>query len=397
MINEIKPIYLDYNATTPIHPTVFEAMRPFLTGEFGNPSSSHSLGFRARQAVDIARVQVAKLVACDPEDVTFTSGGSESNNNALVGTVRRLSHLGRHVITSAVEHPAIDEVLKHLEKDGLAVTRVRVDSTGMVDPDDVFKALRPDTIMVTIMHANNEVGTLMPLADIASRLAERDLVFHTDAAQSVGKVPAVMGDLGVSLMSIAGHKLYAPKGIGVLAAISGAHPAPLVIGANHEFNRRAGTENVPSIVALGMACELTGRELALRMEHTRRLSDTLQARIFEGLPEGAVRLNGHPKQRLPNTLSLGFKGIEAAGLLAAIGDRVAASAGAACHIDGSGSTVLSAMGVPTDYAMGTIRFSTGAFLTEEDVERAATIIVDEARRILPNQALVEGAELNDNV
>jgi cysteine desulfurase len=361
----MPPIYLDYNATTPIHPAAVDAMRPCLEGQFGNPSSAHPYGRVARQAVHAARCQVAALLGCRPEEVTFTSGGTESNNLALIGVARALADRGRHLVTSAVEHPAIVQVLAFLRDEGWRVTVVPVDETGRLSPADVEAALEPDT--------------LMPLAEIAPRLRARGILFHTDAAQSVGKVPTKVDELGVDLLTVAGHKLYAPKGIGALYVRAGTPLRRVQHGAGQERGLRAGTENVPYIVGLGEACRLAAADLPGRMAHMQGLRDRLHRGLEAALPPGTTRLNGHAEHRLPNTLNIGFRGIDATRLLDAIQEEVAASAGAACHSAGEDSSVLGAMRVPAEYRNGTVRLSTGLFLTEAEVDRAVAVLAAAVR------------------
>jgi cysteine desulfurase NifS/selenium donor protein len=366
-------IYLDYNATTPIDPAVAEAMLPFLHKHFGNPSSTHPYGLTARKAIDAARRQVADLLGARPEEIVFTSGGSESNNTVIKGVTAAMRERGRHIIASAVEHPAVIEPCQALEAEGYQVTYLPVDAKGRVDPRDVARAITPQTILVTVMHANNEVGTVQPIAEIAALARRNGIAMHTDAAQSVGKIPVRVDELGVDFLSVAGHKLYAPKGVGALYIRSGRTLPKLVHGAGHESNRRAGTENVLEIVGLGKAAELAAERLEETGRHTRTLRDRLHAALEERL--GPVRVNGDPEGGLPNTLSVCFAGVDASTLLAEVGDRVAASAGAACHAEGVDlSTVLQAMRVPVREAMGTVRFSVGRGTTERDVEEAATIV-----------------------
>lgn len=379
-------IYLDYNATTPVAPEVADAMRPFLAGFFGNPSSSHRLGVAAREAVERARRQVAKLLGCRSEEVVFTSGGTESNNSAIIGTARALKGQGRHIITSAIEHPAVTEVCAFLEsEEGFKVTMVPVDSTGLVDPAAVEAALTSETILVTIMHANNEVGTIQPIADIvevARAQGPSHLQVHTDGAQSVGKISAAVDELGVDLFSVAGHKLYAPKGIGALFIRQGTRLAKLMHGASHERNRRAGTENVLEIVGLGAAAELAHSGLQSNASHMRTMRDRLLDHLARELPSAAFHVNGHEERCLPNTLSVSFPGIKANKILDELSD-VAASAGAACHAEQVNiSHVLEAMGVEQRVAMGTIRLSTGRGTTPEDVDRAAGQLVAVVKRHL---------------
>jgi len=370
---------LDYNATTPIDPEVAEAMRPYLFERFGNPSSSHWYGLQAKDAVEKARDQVANLLNCSPDEVVFTSGGSESNNYAIKGAAFANRWKGSHLITSSIEHPAVIEVCKYLEEKDFQVTYLPVDQYGQVDPRAVEKVITSRTVLISIMHANNEVGTIQPIAEIATIARQNGIVFHTDAAQSVGKIPTIVDDLGVDLLTIAGHKLYGPKGIGALYICRGTQLEKLIHGADHERGRRAGTENILEIVGLGKACEIAKRDLNKNMEHTQKMRDLLYQWLKEEWDE--LKLNGHPERRLPNTLSVSFRNIEANKLLAEI-DRVAASAGAACHSDSLKiSSVLQAMQVELDYAMGTVRFSTGKMTTVEEVKEAAALYVKTAHRL----------------
>ena len=374
------PIYLDYNGTTPLDPEVIEAMRPFWETDFGNPSSSHWYGIRPRQAVEAARHQVAALLGCLAQEVLFTSGGTESNNHAILGMARALRDKGRHIVTSTIEHPAVLEVCRYLENEGFETTRVGVDDQGMVATAQVEQALRPDTILVTIMHANNEVGTVQPIAEIAERVRARGIAMHTDAAQSSGKIPVNVSTLGVDLLSMAGHKLYAPKGIGALYVRKGLGLETFCHGAGQEQGRRAGTENVTGMVGLGKACEIGARDLTANMAHMRNMRDRLHSGITARVAD--VKLNGHPEHRLPNTLSLSFKGIEANRLLEEIGLDLAASAGAACHSDTvTLSHVLEAMGVPVEWAKGTLRFSTGRMTTAEEIDRAVEVVAEAVARL----------------
>jgi cysteine desulfurase len=376
----IKPIYLDYNGTTPHAPEVVAAMRPFLEVEFGNPSSSHWYGIAPKQAVESARKQVAGILNCRPQELFFTSGGTESNNHAITGTARALRARGNHIITSAFEHPAVLEVCRYLEKDGFETTFLPVTADGLVDPAAVEKAIRPTTILITIMHANNEVGTIQPISEISKMAREHGIVMHTDAAQSVGKIPTDVQDLGVDLLSVAGHKLYAPKGIGALYIRQPLNPEKFCHGAGQERGRRAGTENVLEIVGLGKACEIAARDLQRNMAHMHQLRD----RMHEGLSAKLTdqRLNGHSVKRLPNTLNLSFKGVEANRILEEIGLEVAASAGAACHSDTVEiSHVLEAMGVPLEWAKGTLRFSVGRMTTAEEIDKAIEIVTRAVKKL----------------
>ena len=375
----MKPIYLDYNATTPIDPEVAEAMRPYILERFGNPSSSHWYGTQSKKAVETARNQVANLLNCNPDEVVFTGGGSESNNYAIKGVAFANREKGKHLITSSIEHPAVIEVCKYLQQKDFQVTYLPVDQFGQVDPRSVEKVITPSTILISIMHANNEVGTIQPIAEIAEIARNHGIAFHTDAAQSVGKIPTTVDNLGVDLLTVAGHKLYGPKGIGALYIRRGIQLEKLIHGAEHEQGRRAGTENVLEIVGLGKACEIAKRDLNQNMDHTQKMRDLLYQELKAELDE--LKLNGHPKNRLPNTLSVSFKNIEANKLLAKI-DRVAVSAGAACHSDSvKVSSVLQAMQVDLEYAMGTIRFSTGKMTTVDEVKETAVIFVETARRL----------------
>ncbi len=376
----VKAIYLDYNGTTPHDPEVIAAMRPFLEEEFGNPSSGHLYAVMPRQALNTARRQVAGLLNCAPEEVVFTSGGTEANNWAIIGTALALRDRGRHIITSSFEHPAVLNVCHFLEKEGYEVTYLPVDAQGIVGVADVEAALRPDTILVTIMHANNEVGTIQPIAEIAALAKSRGTRFHTDAAQSLGKIPVDVKELEIDLLSMASHKLYAPKGVGALYIRSGVRLETFMHGAGQEMRRRAGTENVLEIVGLGKACEIAARNLEHNRRHMQAMRDRLHAAITAGVKE--VRLNGHAEKRLPNTLSLSFRNMEANRILEAIGMEIAASAGAACHADSVEiSHVLKAMGVPIEWAKGTLRLTTGRMTTAPEIDRAATLIVEAVNKI----------------
>ena len=369
------PIYLDYNATTPHDPEVIEAMRPYLEEHFGNPSSSHWYGRKTREAVETARAQVAALLNCTPSEILFTSGGTESNNYAIRGiALARRSH-GKHIITSQIEHPAVTAVCERLRQQGFEITYLPVDEHGLLSVDAVEKAIRPETILITLMHANNEVGTIQPVEEAAQLAKSRGIAFHTDAAQSAGKIPTNVSALGVDLLSIAGHKLYAPKGVGALYVRTGLVLDRLMDGAGQEGGRRPGTENVLEIVGLGQACEIALRDLAANREHMRRMRDRLEAGLLERV--AYVSVNGHPDKRLPNTLSASVEGVDANALLSAVEESVAASAGAACH---SGqvhvSHVLQAMRVPEEWARGTLRFSTGRMTSEADTDAAVAVIAD---------------------
>lgn len=382
-----KPIYLDYNATTPIDPKVADAMLPYLYERFGNPSSSHAYGAEAKNGIEQARREIAGMLSCLPEEIIFTSGGSESNNMAIKGAAYANRERGSHIITSSIEHPAVLEVCAYLEQNGFRVTYLPVDEFGRVDPLGVESAITPETILISIMHSNNEVGTIQPVKEISKIAHSHNIWMHSDAAQSVGKIPVKVDELGVDMLSVAGHKLYAPKGIGVLYLRTGVSIGKLIHGASHERNLRAGTENVLEIVGLGKACGLVAKNLDAYAEHMRGLRDLLEQEIISRFPWAKV--NGHPEQRLPNTSSISFRSLEANTILAELAS-VAASAGAACHADQVDvSHVLEAMRLPVDYAMGTIRFSVGRMTSEEEVRRAVEEVIKIVSRLMPDSAPTE--------
>jgi len=368
------PIYLDYNGTTPHAPEVIEAMRPFLETEFGNPSSGHWYGIGPRKAAILAREQVARILGCSAMEVLFTSGGTESNNHALKSIAGARYATGTHLITSSIEHPAILEVCPFMEAHGFDVTILPVDTDGVVSPADVAAAIRPDTVMISIMHANNEVGTIQHIPEIASLAREHGILMHTDAAQSVGKIPTLVEELGVDLLSVAGHKIYAPKGIGALYIRDGLKAEAFFHGAGQEKGRRAGTENVLEIVGLGKACEIAAAEMEQHAKQMREMRNRLEEGLAAALTE--ICFNGHRELRLPNTCSVSFRGLEANRILDEIGLDVAASAGAACHAGQVEiSHVLTAMQVPEQWAKGTLRFTTGRYTTAEEIDRALDVIV----------------------
>ena len=369
----MRRIYLDYNASTPIHPLVRAAMRPFLDSAFGNPSSPHWAGVPARSAVERARAQVAAFLGSAADEVVFTSGGSEANNLALTGVFFAQRERGDHLITTAVEHPAILEPCRFLERLGARVTYLPVDRTGRIDLNDLRRAMTPRTILVSLMHANNEVGTIQPLEEASRITRERGVLLHTDAAQSAGKIPTDVGRLGVDLLSLAGHKMYAPKGVGALYVRRGVKLEPLIHGAAHEGGRRAGTESALLLVALGRACELA-RDLT-PMDAIRRLRDAFWDALSAHFGTHVV-LNGHPEHRLPNTLNVSFTGRVGADILARL-EGVAASTGSACH---SGlielSPVLQAMGVSPEVGMGAVRFSLGRGTTAGEIDAVVDRVVE---------------------
>ncbi len=377
----MKPIYLDYNATTPVDPAVVESMLPFLREHYGNPSSAHSLGKKAHEAVEQARQQVADLLNAQPDEIVFTGGGSEASNLALKGVAfARLRGLfgrwagGAQIAISAVEHPATTQPCEFLKRLGCRITIVPVDGRGCVDPDAVRKVIAKGASLVSIMHSNNEVGTLQPIKEIAALTRAKGVLLHTDAAQSTGKLLLDVRDLGVDLLTVAGHKLYAPKGVGVLYVRRGVKLEPLIHGAGHEGGRRAGTENVPYSVGLGMACEIARRALPRATERLSQLRDRLWDRLRDGLGE-RISLNGHPDKRLPNTLNVNFSGCVGSELLENT-PEVAASTGSACH-EGrvTQSPVLCAMGVSPTLGRGALRLTVGRFTTEEEIDRAAAALI----------------------
>ena len=359
-------IYLDYNASTPIAPKVLEAMMPYLTSKFGNPSSSHSFGVECRAAIEQARERVANLLGCEASEIVFTSGATESNNMVIKG-IAKAAGKGKHFITSQIEHPAVLEPCRHIERFGYKVTYLPVDKYGFVDPDVLAKAITPDTALITIMHANNEVGTIQDIAGLAKIADSRGVPFHTDAAQSAGKVPCRVNDLGVDFLTVAGHKFYAPKGVGALYIRKGAKLPPMMHGAGHEHGMRPGTENLASVVGLGAACEIALPLLDSEGSRQKKLGQ----RLFDGLKKSGlkVHLNGHPEKKLPNTWNISFEGHDATAVMEALGKDIAVSPGAACHGDTvNASHVLVAMGVPDKLSRGAIRFSLGRETREKDID-----------------------------
>jgi cysteine desulfurase len=368
------PIYLDHNATTPIAPQVLEAMLPWLRSEYGNPSSNHPPGRRAAQAIATARWQVAELIGARPDEIVFTGCATEANNLALLGVARALGTLHRHLVVSAIEHPAVMAPAQHLRDQGWTLTVLPVNALGRTSPDQLASALRPDTAFVSVMHANNEVGTLQPIAEIAEITRPRGILLHTDAAQSIGKLPVNVDALGVDLLTIAGHKFSAPKGVGALYIRTGTPIQSILHGAEQEHGRRPGTENVALIVAMGAAAALAAEALPALSDRLRWLRDRLHAQLKAGVPE--LRLNGDPERRLPNTLHVSFPGVSGRALLAAVSDTVAASVGSACHSEHDAvSGVLAAMGLGAARASGAVRLSVGGVTRPEDIDLAAAALV----------------------
>jgi len=374
---EANMIYLDYNATTPVAPEVAAAMQPYLAGEFGNPSCDYALGISAREAVAQARRRVAGLLGCGPENLVFTSGATEANNAVLKGVA--LARRRGRIITAATEHPSVLNPCLYLDSLGFGLTILPVDGNGLLDPDAVRRALTPDTILISVMHANNETGALQPVAEIGALAREAGILFHTDAAQSVGKVRVDVTELPVDFLTVAGHKFYAPKGVGALYVRPGAAFTPLLHGASQEGGRRAGTENVPHLATLGEAARLARERLELDGPHLKAMRDLLHEKLRAGFP-GLV-LNGPEKERLPNTLNVSFPGISSCDLMAAV-PEVAASLGSACHAGKAAvSPVLAAMGVSPERAQGAVRFSVGRYTAAAQVEEAAALILDKARAL----------------
>ncbi len=378
-----EPVYLDYNATTPIDPQVADAMVPFLREHFGNPSSAHIYGRRAREAVEQARDGVARLIGATAEEIVFTGCATEANNLAIQGVARALRGAKRHLITSAIEHPSVLQPFLRLQADGWELTILPVDRTGRVNPVDVTRALRSDTALVSVMHANNETGTIQPIAEIAAIARSRGVLVHTDAAQSIGKIPVEVSALGVDLLTLAGHKFYAPKGVGALYVRREIPIASVLVGAEQERGLRPGTENVPAIVGLGKAAELARQRLPEAPTRLQKRRDRLHELLREQIPE--LVLNGHVTERLPNTLNVSFPDVDGRALLQHASERVAASVGAACHGDGyTVSGVLAAMGVPPEQARGAVRLSVGLPMNDDDVLQAAHALIAAWRQLKQN-------------
>ena len=380
-------IYFDNNATTPLAPEVFEAMRPYLLEDYGNASSIHWFGQRAKAGLEKAREQVARLLNARASEVIFTSGGTESDNTAILGIVEAARGERKHVVTSAIEHPAVLSTGKLLERRGVGVTYVRVGASGVIDPADVDAAIRPETVLITIMHANNELGTIQPLEEIGRVARERDVYFHTDAVQSMGKIPVDVQQLGVDLLALSAHKLNGPKGVGALYIRRGTILRPLMHGGHHERDRRPGTENVAGIVGLGAAAEIARAHLADEATRVAALRDRLESGILAGVPFATV--NGDRARRVPTTTNLTFDYLEGEGFVIAMDLRgIACSTGSACS---SGSLepshVLSAIGLRPEQARASIRFSLGRFNTDEDVDAALKIlpgVVEQLRTVSPH-------------
>ncbi len=377
----MERIYLDHNATTPVHPEVLEAMLPYYRDKFGNASSVHSYGREAREAIDEAREQVAELIGADPREIVFTSGGTESDNFAIKGVAFLNKDKGNHIITSAIEHHAVLNTCKYLERKGFEVTYLRVDEYGVVDLNQLVDSITDRTILITIMHANNEIGTIQPLEEIGRIAKERGIPLHTDAVQTVGKIPLSVDELQVDLLSLSGHKIYGPKGVGALYVRRGMRLEKLIHGGHHERNRRAGTENVPGIVGLGKAAQLALKNMDREREHLWKLSERLKEGIMKRVE--FVRQNGHPQNRIPNTINLSFEFVEGESIVLGLDMHgICVSTGSACT---SGSLepshVLMALGVPPELAHGSVRFSLGSGNTEEEMDYTVEKVAEVVERL----------------
>ena len=382
----MKTVYVDNNATTKVAPEVFEVMKPFLTDLYGNPSSMHAFGGNIRKYIDTAREYVARLIgANDPSEIIFTSCGTESDNTAIIGTLRAYPDK-KHIITTKVEHPAVLNLCKYLGSRGYRVTYLGVNNEGMIDLEELKSAIDTDTVLISIMYANNETGVVFPVKEIAEIAREREVVFHTDAVQAAGKVPFTMTNLPVDLLSISGHKLHAPKGIGILYVRKGTKFTPFLIGGHQEYSRRGGTENVASIVGLGKACELAGKTIDKEITYVSDLRDKLENAILEKVPHS--RVNGTRLYRLPNTTNIGFEFVEGEAILLMLDAHgIAASSGSACTSGSlSPSHVLRSMGIPFTFIQGSVRFSLSRYNNEKDIDfiiKTLPPIIEKLREISP--------------
>ena len=373
------PIYLDYNATTPVDPLAAQTLEPWLRERFGNPSSAHLYGKEAKAAVETARAEVAALIGGRPGDMIFCGSATEANNLAIFGVARALRGERRHLVTSVVEHPSVMQPMRWLEAEGWQLTVLPVDGTGRVRMEAAAQAIRRDTALISVMLANNETGTMQPVSEIAALAHAYGAFMHVDAAQGAGKIPIDVHDLGADLLTLAGHKFYAPKGVATLYVREGTPILPIMAGADHERGLRPGTENVPHIVALGTAARLAQEGVAEEAARLRLLRDALQERLVIAIP--GLLLNGHPTERLPNTLNLSFPGVAGWQLLAAA-PEIAASTGSACHAGGhTVSDVLAAMSMPREQALGALRLSLGRFTSEAEIDGAASVLIAAWRRL----------------
>jgi cysteine desulfurase len=382
----VRKVYLDHNATTPVHPEVIEIMLPFMNERFGNPSSVHSFGQDTREAMEKARETVANAFGARKDEIVFTSGGTESDNLAITGVAVALSKKGKHIVTSTIEHHAVLATCEHLANIGFETTEVPCDKYGVVDPEEVRRAIRSDTVLITIMHANNEMGTIQPIEEIGEIAWKNGIVFHSDAVQSLGKIGLDTRKLKVNLLSVSSHKIYGPKGVGALYVRRGTPLSPIMFGGHHEKKRRAGTENVPGITGFAKAVELASEDVKSGNRNMLSLRNRLEEGIMSTIPN--VRLNGHPTKRLPNTLNISFEFVEGESLVLSLDmEGIAVSSGSACT---SGSLepshVLLAMGVPPDVAQGSVRFSLGRDNTQADIDYVLEVlprVVERLRAISP--------------
>ncbi|MDD3717833.1 MAG: cysteine desulfurase NifS [Actinomycetota bacterium] len=383
---DMRRIYVDHAATTPFHPEVTEAMLPYLGVRFGNPSSIYSEGREARKAVEEARARVAKALGADPGEITFTSGGTEADNLAVLGVARANRERGNHIVTTAVEHHAVLEPCHYLEREGFEVSVLPVDGAGLVDPGEVRRAIRPSTLLVSVMHANNEIGTVQPIEEISAMCREAGVYLHSDAVQTVGALEVDVNRLGVDLLSVSAHKLYGPKGTGCLYARRGTKLEGIILGGGQERRLRSGTENVAGIVGFGVAMKLAAEEWEQRSDHVRPLRDRLIAGILEGVPH--TRLNGDRERRLPNNVNVLFDFIEGEAICLRLDFQgIAASTGSACSSEsGEASHVLLALGIPQQKAHGSLRLTLGRENTDEDVDyllEKLPPVIEELRRMSP--------------
>jgi cysteine desulfurase len=382
----MKRIYLDHAATTPTHPEVVQAMLPYFTDAFGNPSSPYSLGQEAKAAVEEARDKIAHLIGAQSEEVIFTSGGTEADNFAIKGVAYANQHKGNHIITTSIEHHAVLKSCKFLEKQGFRVTCLSVDKYGLIDPEDVKKTITDKTILISVMHANNEVGTIEPIVEIGEIAKEKEIYFHTDAVQTVGHIPVNVGELGVDLLAMSAHKLYGSKGIGALYIRKGTRITPFMHGGGQERGRRASTENVPAIVGFGTAAEIAQREIDREVKSLVSMRDKLIQGLFERITQ--IHLNGHPSQRLPGNVNVSIEFVEGESILISLDlEGIVASSGSACSSNAlEPSHVLVALGLPGELARCSMRFSLGRGTTEEEIERVLEVlprIVTKLRSISP--------------
>lgn len=366
-------IYLDNNASTPVDPEVSDAIFSCVKRDFGNPSSLHMQGRRSKEVIETSRKYVSDLLECSQKEIFFTSGGTEANNLAILGTVRL--HQTGHIITSSIEHPSVFNPVRHLESRGFEVTCIDADRTGAVKPEDISKAIRKNTVLISIMHSNNETGVLQPIEDIGALAKKHAIPFHVDAAQSIGKAYFTLRNSSIDMLTVVPHKFYGPKGIGALYIKSGCNVLPLMYGADHEMGLRPGTENVPGIAGFAKACELTMRDLKLRVSHTSHLREILFQKLLLGIPD--IVLNGNKKDGLPNTLNICIPGVLSEDLVNRLNDQVAISSGSACHAGKQiPSRVLKSMGLSDSEALSSIRLSVGKDNTEDEIQKAAEIIIN---------------------